>query len=328
MKPELTRFFEFAPDGSTFPVEHDAALFQHLDMLASIATECFYVVDIKYQQFCYIQPNELFLCGYSAEDALKLGYDFYLKIVYPGDLSLWAKMHKAVLQYMKDFKGKREEIDYFSCTFRIQRNYSFLIRPLPQMIYHRMKPVWVEDELRYFLCAVESSTAKEAGNLRMYSKHGLAYEEYRFKSIRWKQKTIEPLTERERAILILAQQGKDAKEIADCLCKGLYTIRNQVKPIFSKLDVNSMVEAVDIASAYRMIYITKQVMTEPEQPPVEAPRKRTRVSITEDIFQRIQKHLDEGLSMRKAADKTGVLENAMRYWKKKGKIKIAPKNKS
>ena len=330
MRPIETRFFEFAffPEESTFPVEHGSEFFQHFDVLSSIATACFYVVDIQHQQFCYIQPDDLFLCGYSVEDALKLGYNFYPKIVYPDDLPLWAKMHKAVIKYIRDYKEDWEEIDYFSCTFRIQRRYSFLIHPLPQMICHRMRPVWEDDELRYFVCSVESSTAKEAGNLRMYSKHGLTYEEYRIKSTGWDLKTIELLTERERAILMLAQQGKNSGEIADLLCKGHYTVRNQIKPIFSKLDVNSMIEAIDTASHYHMIYVPKQQdVTEPEQPPVKAPHKRPRILITDSMFQSIQKHLNEGLSMRKAAKKAGVLESAVRYWKKKGKIKITKKSK-
>jgi len=39
------------------------------------------------------------------------------------------------------------------------------------------------------------------------------------------------------------------------------------------------------------------------------------------MMQRIQQHLDNGLSMRKAADREGVSECAIRYWKGKGKLK-------
>ena len=42
----------------------------------------------------------------------------------------------------------------------------------------------------------------------MYNKDGLIYKEYSFVSRRWKQIELAPLTEQERVILMLAQQGK------------------------------------------------------------------------------------------------------------------------
>jgi len=125
-----------------------------IDTLSSIVTESFYVIDIAANRFCYVSPNDLFLCGHSVDDALALGDDFYRIIVHPDDLPLWKNMYNTVLQHYKYKERKRYEVDYFSCTFRLQRKYSFLIRPLPQMVYHRMKPVWKDDELRYLICTV------------------------------------------------------------------------------------------------------------------------------------------------------------------------------
>ncbi|MDR0573201.1 MAG: LuxR C-terminal-related transcriptional regulator [Tannerella sp.] len=88
----------------------------------------------------------------------------------------------------------------------------------------------------------------------MYNKDGLTYEEYSFTTGRWKLKTKEALTEREKAILMLAGQGKSSVEIADVLCKGQNTIRNQIKLLFAKLEVHSMQEAIECACNHRMIY--------------------------------------------------------------------------
>ena len=300
----------------------DSELIRYLDMFSAIATESFYAVDVQNKQFCYVRPDDLFLCGYTVEDALNLRDDFFSNIVYSKDLPLWKAMNKAVLQYLEVSEEPWEVIDYFSCTFRLQRTYSFSPPNIfPQMVFHRMKPVWEDGELRYLICSIASSTAKETGNLRMYGKDGLTCKEYRFASRRWKQIAIKPLTERERAILMLAQQGKSSIEIADDLLKGHNTIRNQIKPIFEKLDVHSMIETIDIASNHRMIYVQKKVITETARPPVETFHKRTRVLVTDDMMQRIQQHLDDGLSMRKAADREGVSECAIRYWKRKGKLK-------
>jgi DNA-binding CsgD family transcriptional regulator len=247
MKNLEVRFFEYAQGDPNVTDEHAFAIVQYFDMFSSLAKGSLYVLDIPQKQFCYVKPDGLFLCGYSVEDALRLGYDFYSKIVYPEDLLLWTDMRKTVLRYLKDFVEKRDEVAYFSCTFRLQRKYSFLINPLPQMIYHRMKPLWENNELRYLICYMEASVVKESGNLCMYNNDGLTYEEYNFSAKRWEQKTKEALTERERTILMLAGQGESSKEIASYLGKGENTIRNQIKLIFSKLKVHSMREAIEFA---------------------------------------------------------------------------------
>jgi DNA-binding CsgD family transcriptional regulator len=61
------------------------------------------------------------------------------------------------------------------------------------------------------------------------------------------------LTEPERAILMLARQGKNTKEIAGILCKSPETIHNQIKRIFFKLDVHSIQEAIEVATCHRMM---------------------------------------------------------------------------
>jgi DNA-binding CsgD family transcriptional regulator len=274
------------------------------------------VLDISQKQICYIKPDDLFLCGFSVEDAQRQGYDFYSKIVYPEDLSLWTTMRKAVLQYLKDFEEKRDDIDYFSCTFRLQRKYSFLTRPLSQMIYHRMKPIWEENELRYLLCSAGSSTVKEAGNLYLNNKNGRTYETYQFATKRWKRKTKETLTERERAILILAGQGKNCKEIANVLCKSQNTIHNQIKALFSKLDVHSIQEVVEFACYHRLIYPRQDIKHQST-----LSHKKNDESSVEDLLQRVQQHLANNISVRKAARLENVAESTVRYWINKENLK-------
>ena len=314
MKSRKVSFFEYAQAETTLPVEPDTNLIRHFELFSSIVKESGYILDIKNRQFCYIQPNNLFLCDYSVEEAFSLGYDFYEKIVYGKDLHLWALMHKAILLYLNENKDYRDDIDSFFCTFRLQRKVSFLKNPLPQMVYQQMKPVWEEHELRYLICTIDSSTAKESGNLLIFSKNGRTHKEYRIASRLWKHIMFEALTERERAILLLAQQGKTVKEIADDLYKGCHTIHNQITELFFKMEVHSMQEAIDLASNRRMIYISKQDTAELKEIIIS---KRVRVLITDDMMQCIQTYLDSGLSIRKTAVKIGVSESTIRYRKEK-----------
>ena len=171
-------------------------------------------------------------------------------------------MHRVVLLYIKENEDCRDDIDAFYCTFRLQRKVSFLTNPLPQMVYQLMKPAWEGDELRYLICALDSSTAKESGNLLLFSKNGRMHKEYRRASRRWKPVIIEALTERERAILMLAQQGKTVKDIAHDLAKGYHTIHNQITELFFKLEVHSMMEAIDLSSIHNNIYICTRTKIE------------------------------------------------------------------
>jgi len=294
---------------------NDEQLIQYLDILPLIDSESVYVIDVSTNKFCYVSTNELFRCGYSVEEILKLGYDFYKEIVHPEDLRLWNKMRTAVLLNLKYFEEKKDEIDYISCTFRLQHKFSFLpSHPLPQMVYHRMQPFWKNEKIQYLICFIRTSATKKTGNLRIYYKDGLTYEEYNISTQRWKQKTIIPLTEREQAILMLAQQGKNSEEIADCLCKGRNTIRNQIKPLFAKLSVHSMREAVDFVYSHNMILSKKDIKWQH----IEMNHKRSRVLLQEGILLRIQQHLDNGKSNRQVAKLEGTTEGTIRYWIRKG----------
>jgi len=321
MKTIEGRFLDHVHDEQTFHNGHDTFI-RYIDMLSSIVTECIYVIDVATNRFCYVPSNDLFLCGYSVEEALTGANDFYKKIVLKDDLPAWEKMYKAVLWYLKDSDEKRDEIDYFSSTFRLQRKVSFSSpRPLLQMIYHRMEPVWENGELLYIICSVRSAATKKTGNLRVYFKDGLTYEEYNITTRRWKWKTLELLTEREKAILILAQQGKNSEEIANYLCKSRNTIRNQIKPLFYKLNVHSIREAVDFAFYHHIIY----TRTDKQLQSREAPHKRPRVILTADMMQHIQQYLDEGISIRQSARIEGIAESAIRYWINKRKLTLIKK---
>ena len=282
MKADFSKNVQEEPIASK---EQTPNFMQYINLFSAIMTDSLYVLDIQKEQFCYIKPDNLFLCGFSVEDALKLGYNFYSKIICSEDLHLWADVRKAIVQYLINFEDKKDNIDYFFCTFRLQRSYSFFMpRLLQQMVHHYIKPVWENNELRYFICSVGSSTVKKSGNLRMYSKDVLIYEEYNLKTKRWKQKTKEFLTEREQAILMLAQQGKNSKEIADYLYRGHNTIRNQIKPLFSKLNVHSIKEAIELTNNHHILYTMKSGITKINTDSNERSFFYTD-SVTDEIFQ-------------------------------------------
>ena len=61
------------------------------------------------------------------------------------------------------------------------------------------------------------------------------------------------LTVREKEILLLIARGLLSKEIARKLNISIYTINNHRKNILSKLNVDNMIEAINIARSYGII---------------------------------------------------------------------------
>jgi len=292
----------------------------HTDLFSASETESLYVIDVAANGFCYVSQNDLFLCGRSVDEALLEGIDFYKKNIYKDDLHLWMKMFNAILLFLRNFEEKHDEIEYFSCTFRLQKNYSNSTISLPLMVFHRLIPVWADNKALYLICSVVESAASQAGNLRMYNKGGLTFEQYNAKTQYWNKKIIEPLTEREKAILLLSKQGKTTKEIANFLNRGFHTIRNQITALYKKLEVNSMLEAIDFTSNHCMIYFKEHGEKNSNQLHVETPLKSERVPITAELLQRVQQHLDGGKNNREAAKLEGVSEGIIRYWIKNEKL--------
>ena len=84
--------------------DQESAFIQYCKVFSSLTTDSFYVFDVVQKRFCYIKPDNLFLCDHSTEEAMKLGYDFYKQIIHPDDLPLWTNILKIIPQYLNDGK--------------------------------------------------------------------------------------------------------------------------------------------------------------------------------------------------------------------------------
>lgn len=62
------------------------------------------------------------------------------------------------------------------------------------------------------------------------------------------------LTNREKEILLLIRQGLLSKEIAGQLNLSIYTVNNHRKNILEKLNVDNVIEAINLAQNYGIIY--------------------------------------------------------------------------
>ena len=64
---------------------------------------------------------------------------------------------------------------------------------------------------------------------------------------------IEPLSEREREVLVLVAQGQSNREIAESLVLAEGTVKNHVSNVLSKLQAENRTQAADIARRYGLL---------------------------------------------------------------------------
>ena len=254
MKPSLEdSFYDIPIDGHSVCEDN---IYPHYSIFMDmIEASC--IIDLQKRNFYDVSDHGFFLCGYSQSEVKSMGYKFFNKIIHPDDIQLWVDMYNIILKYLCDKDVETEEGHYFSCTFRI--NSGFKIKKMPYYIMAelRLRPVFVNQKLKYGLCLFTSSSVKTSGNLRVYFKRERIYREYLFTKKRGISKNMLELSLREREILMLFQQDLSRKEMADTLCVAIKTIKNTINRLFKKDDAEKMIQAETFARIHRLIYNNK-----------------------------------------------------------------------
>jgi DNA-binding CsgD family transcriptional regulator len=247
-------FFKGIPEQA--PVTDGVEISFNPGDFSEIMMEAVYILDFQKRNFCHVADHGFFLCGHSREEVMNAGYDFFHRVIHPADMPLWTEMHNIIIKRLCCPDLQTDSINYFSCTFRIKGSRQTGKRPDCLMAYQKLKPKWQNGQVRFGICLLSSSVIRQAGNLRIYYKNCLDYDEYSFQNRRWlQQKDIPKLTDREKDILKLSKQGKSSREIADILFISEKTIRNIETGLYQKLGVHSMIEAVIFATNHRMIFV-------------------------------------------------------------------------
>jgi DNA-binding CsgD family transcriptional regulator len=291
---------------------------------SSMIIEAVHIVDFQKQKFHYVADHDFFLCGHSREESLLLGYEFYDKVIHPKDISRFAEMHRAILKRLHDPDGQLVDVNYFSCTFRLK---SCLLptkgKTAYLMAYLKLKPVYTDGQLRFGICMLTVSSIKTPGNLRLYYKSNLNYEEYASGSQKWKVQQTEPLNDIQKCVLKLAIEGKNRMEIADILCVSIKTIDRERTSLFEKLGVNTMEQAITYTRNHRLIFAVNRKTSALQKS--NTPKKTQRRIMTSDVLRRIQAGLDSGKSVNFLAKKEGFAESSLRRAIKQGKLRNSTK---
>jgi len=176
------------------------------------------------------------------------------------------------------------------------------------MTFHKLKPVFINEQLRFGLCLFSSSVLIKPGHLQAHYYNSPDFEEYSIKDEKWEKSTSEPLSEQEKTVLIFAKQGKTNEQIADILDVKHQTIRNIENSIYHKWQVNSIVQAIIYGTNHNLIF--QQVQSSNS---IKSTSKKQRLLITPEKLRYIQQELNHGKSVNSIANQVNVSESTIRY---------------
>ena len=315
-KDVISQFFGSLPIILETGSDTDVRVEHYLELLNTLSDafdETVYVVDFKQQCFRFVSGKGIFLCGHSSDEVLRLGYEFYPKVIHPKDYQLVARIHQVVLNYFSQPDLPLCDLAYMVFDFRLCE--------YKGRVSHKVMPLLVvNNQVLMAICIASRSASKKSGNLFAYcnGKEDVCYQ-YSFDDDLWKQEPMIKLTPNEWDILNVAKQELTGEEIADIFGASHQDLRNTLTSIYRKLKVRTRKQAEIFANNHRLTIEPDQNRN--RKKPIERPDgKKKRRTMTPEKLQRIQEALNKGESNRSIAKQEEVTEFMIRYAKKKGKF--------
>jgi DNA-binding CsgD family transcriptional regulator len=292
-----------------------------IDTFSDLCIEAIYVIDFQKRCFSYVSDHNLFLCGHTKDEVLRLGYAFYAEIVHEDDLPRLVEMHREILKCLCNPDSINNEISYFSCTFRIKNYIQQGKRPKYLMVYQKLIPKFVDNEIRYGICLITSSVIKKTGNLRLYYKNKLQFDKYSFTTRKWTKQNIEHLTERAKEVFILIKQGKILKEIANEIHISYKTLQNITASIYKEFNVHTIEEAtIYITNHLLLFHSHNNEINEHRQIANKKQCKQRRIKLTPEVLHRIQTGINNGQSITSISKQENVSREVIYKAIKSGKL--------
>lgn len=217
---------------------------------ARLTYESIYVIDYEQMAFEYVSENPLFLCGYSAQEVLKMGYEFYFKHVPEEDLELLNLINEAGFDFFEKLPADEKKQYSITYDFHLRNKEGKTV-----LINHKLTPLFLSSEGKMWksICIVSVSAHKNAGNIRIYRQGSDEIRELDPKSNVWRKSEKPKLTKREIEILQLYAQGLTINQIAAKIFVAPDTVKYYRRRIFERLRVNNIVEALSYAVNSKII---------------------------------------------------------------------------
>lgn len=252
MGRNISDFFE--PIKETIYIGSDsyARVESHLNALKAVSKLVdlsFYVIDYYKKNFFYVSSNPLFLSGYSREEVIRMGYDFYGVCVPEEDLELLFELNEAGFKFFYNLPKDRRLHATISYDFRLKhKNLDSLI-----MINHKLAPLLLRDDGNIWMaiCLVTLSTRQTPGDVHIIMKDDQTRYDFNRAKQGFEERETEKLSKKENEILKLIAMGNCTKDISDKCNISTSTLKNHKTKILKKLNVNTIAEAVFLFASRR-----------------------------------------------------------------------------
>ncbi len=214
-----------------------------LNQVSQLENKSIYIIDYARQDFLYVSPHPLFLCGYSSEEVKALGYDFYKKVIPPEDLFMLLNINRAGWNMFDKMTGAGKlgfciSYDFYLC----HKNGSKVL------VSQKLSPVCLTKDSKIWLaiCTVGYSCRKEPGNVVIKWDNVEGYFTYDAETKKIIPQYPEALSSREKEIILLIMRGFSILEIAQRLSIAESTVRTHRSKIEKKLGVKNLANAVSM----------------------------------------------------------------------------------
>lgn len=209
--------------------------------IARLTYESIYVIDYQRMAFEYVSENPLFLCGYSADQVLAMGYDFYFKNVPESDLKLLTLINEAGFDFFEKLPWNEKKLYSITYDFHLVNRDGKHV-----LINHKLTPLFLTSEKKMWksICIVSISHHKNAGNVYIHKQGTEETWELNIENSIWRKSDKPKLTKREIEILQLHAQGLTINQIAEKIFVSPDTVKYYRRRIFERLGVSNIVEAL------------------------------------------------------------------------------------
>lgn len=217
---------------------------------ARLTYESVYVIDYEKMSFDYVSENPLFLCGYSPDEVLEMGYEFYFRNVPEKDLELLTRINEAGFDFFQNVPVDEKKRYSISYDFHLVNKEGKSV-----LVNHKLTPLFLNSEGKMWkaMCIVSISHHKNAGNIFIYKQGSDEIWELDIKDTIWRKSQKPKLSAREIEVLHLHAQGLTINEIAEKIFVAPDTVKYYRRRIFESLGVSNIVEALAYAVNNKII---------------------------------------------------------------------------
>ncbi|WP_316820335.1 helix-turn-helix transcriptional regulator [Pedobacter gandavensis] len=221
-----------------------------VESLARLTYESVYVIDYEKMSFEYVSENPLFLCGYSPQEVLEMGYEFYFKNVPEEDLKLLTLINDAGFGFFEKLPAEEKKKYSITYDFHLRNQLGKQV-----LVNHKLTPMFLtgQDKIWKAMCIVSISHRQQLGNVFIYKQGSDEFWELDLISKVWRKSEKPTLSKREIEILHLYAQGLTINQIAEKIFVAPDTVKYYRRRIFERLDVNNIVEALSYAVNNKII---------------------------------------------------------------------------